>query len=90
MYNLCLALIFVGRQVFALPMQTAGGLNTTTILKAANIKTEVGSPTTIIQQRGATQYVGGSPIVVNFFKYPNNLCSFTGSATKLEFQSWFN
>lgn len=61
--------MFVGRQVLAFPVQSAGGLNATTILKAANIKTEVGAPTTIIQQRATPQFVGGSPIVVNFLTF---------------------
>lgn len=53
-----------GRQVLAFPVQT-GGLTPATVLKAANIKTEVGLPTTtIIQQRATPMVIGGSPVVV--------------------------
>lgn len=57
-------------------MNTSGSLTPTTVLKAANIKTEVGSPSTatIVQQRGGTPLVvGGSPVVVSFFSlFPFN------------------
>ncbi|ODN01291.1 Transcription factor Dp-1 [Orchesella cincta] len=53
-----------GRQVLAIPVQTQGGLTSATVLKAANIKTENGAPTTFIQQRtGTPMVVGNSPVV---------------------------
>ena len=51
-----------------IPIQAAQGTlqPTTTILKAANIKTEVGSPTTatIIQQRTGAQTMISTPMLV--------------------------
>lgn len=49
--------------MMAIPIQQGqGGLSSTTILKAANIKTEAGSPgqATIIQRSGQQMMVGNS------------------------------
>jgi hypothetical protein len=55
-----------GRQVMAIPIQPqpSGVSSSTTILKAANIKTEFGSPqqATIIQRGGQ---IMGSPVMVS-------------------------
>jgi hypothetical protein len=49
-----------------IPIQTQhGSIPTTTILKAANIKTEGGSNTATILQRGGGQTIVGTPMLVS-------------------------